>query len=416
MEVEEDLRLQEMRRNASYYYMRYLSTESHDWQSHAPPLVPWCDISESDYVAFYTAGYEQRLAPVRLSPGQQQQYDVTAYDREKGLITIRHTATGGQLDIMFENQVYVVRFCDKYTKRRYLFNLKALAQQLAACGVEYSTNKFAKITLRYRDGPSHLFFASGRLLETGTYSAAIARKSLDHTLALLRDRCHYGNLEIGRRRCENIVAKGSVKFEICLLVLCDTYPWCATYSGDFVGAIIRMRRLHHTRQQRQQQSCSTRLCSDDDEAEEEAEDEDADDDDNAGYEFLEEKDNVELYNTGFDQYVVPEKKEGDLFTVTEEEDEGPPSSSASTRRRAPLLGNVMRNPEEMEEAELDEVARGARKNNVTIIVFEKGKIICAGCKTERSVIASCARILPMLEACKKTPRNMERERQLQQRS
>lgn len=391
-------------RNHSYYFMRYLSSESREWQ-HAPPQYPpLCEISGEEYIAFYERRYRERTRPRLPRPIEASMGAITDYDRRKALIPIRNTATGAQLDMMPENYVYVVRFRDRYTKRRYLFNLDELALRLAEFGVDYNTNKFAKITLHYRDGPSHLFFKSGRMLETGTYNAVIARKSLDHTLALLREFGHYENIEIGRRRCENIVAKGSLKFELCIQVLLHMYPWCTRKAEKFVGVIIRVRDLHNRR------PLSIKKEEEDEDDNEDREPETIAVDETDEFEFLETENNDERYNQGFDYHVVPKLEkldEQEIVNVNAEEEEKKRQTGLSNR-----LLSVMRNPEEMDEADLDEVEAPGGEKNVTVIVFEKGKIICAGCKTERSVLRSCAAVLPMLEACKKTPRNLALEKEL----
>src|SRR5690242_13296449 len=144
MEVEEGIKEQEMRRNHSYYFMRYLSSESREWQHVPPALPPLCEISEEEYVAFYERRYRERTRPRIPRPIESAMGGpISAYDRRKALIPIRNTVTGAQLDMMPENYVYVVRFRDRYTKRRYLFNLDELALRLAPFGVDYNTNKFA---------------------------------------------------------------------------------------------------------------------------------------------------------------------------------------------------------------------------------------------------------------------------------
>ncbi len=384
----------------SLHFMRHLSTMQLD-EREFEALGTHALLPAEDYMDAYLARHAARNKPcaLQLSEGDR----ITPQDRAKDPIKIVNTLSGTVLTMLLENLVYVTYFRDKYTKRRCCFNLAALAILLGQCGIELSTSKFAKITLRHLYGPSHLFFSSGALLETGTYDAAIARKSLNHTMQLLYDVCGYHNIEVGARKCQNIVAKGILDFELCLLVLRDKYPDCVTYKcKQFVGAIIRLRRK---RGPASAATLAQQLTRED--GGEASSDEEVDDE----YECLEVRDTDQLYNSAFAYYDADDARERQTTDAEELAaldvicgEEGASGGGVDDLG----LGDA----EELDERDLNQV----KKKNVTIIVFAKGRIICAGCKTTRGARLACARVLPMLEACRKSDRsNWELEKKLQAR-
>lgn len=405
----------EKQKNAdALQFMRYLSTVQLDeremaalgatdeWRAqHADCVDVAAEIEQ------YIARHEARNAPRLVCLGETDR--ITPEDRRKEIIDVINTLTGTKLTMMPENLVYVAYFRDKYTKKRCLFSLPALANALAQFGIEFSTSKFAKITLRHLYGPSHLFFGSGALLETGTYNAAIARKSLNQTI-LLMELAGYTNVEVGRRKCQNIVAKGTLDFELCLLVLRDKYPDCVTYKcKEFVGAIIRLKKKKGPASP---QTLARQLAAGDgDTGDEESSDDEADEE----YECLEVHDNDQLYNSGF-AYYDPEEAQG-RQEVDEAELAALDAITGAGTATGPEvdpndgLDVGVSKADEMDERDLAQV----KKKNVTIIVFAKGRIICAGCKTTRGARLACARVLPMLEACRKTRQNTELEKQLERK-
>jgi TATA-box binding protein (TBP) (component of TFIID and TFIIIB) len=371
------------------------------------------EVDEAAQIEEYIARHEARNRPRLVQLRDEDR--ITEEERRKELIKIVNTVSGVELTMMPENMVYVTYFRDKYSKRRCLFSLPALASALAPYGVEFSTSKFAKITLRHLYGPSHLFFGSGALLETGTYNAVIARKSLNHTIQLL-ELAGYCNIEVGRRKCQNIVAKGTLDFELCLLVLRDKYPDCVTYKcKEFVGAIIRLKKKKGPASAL---TLGQQLTSDGggamDETAAGADSEESSDEDDDEYECLEVHDSDLLYNSGFAYYEAPEAQ--DRQELDEDEmaalDAIVQAGSAPGADPASSDGLVgVRKADEMDERDLAQV----KKKNVTIIVFAKGRIICAGCKTSRGAKLACARVLPMLEACRKTKQNSELEHRLERK-
>lgn len=430
----------ELRLNQRYYFMKYLSTVKLDHDELELLRIVSQTITEKEYITHYTNN--RRSLPAMIDIDEKDR--ITPSDREHEWIRIKGDEPDSILILMTENLVYVTYLRNKWSKKKIRLNLEALAIMLAPYGVEYSTNKFAKVTLRLRGGPSHLFFSSGAMLETGSYSATIARKSLNQTLVLLKTVCKFDNIEIGERRCENIVAKGTLKFELCLLLLKDSYPSYVQYNtsntaGAFVGAIIRLRKINtHQKKSRVTKTPKEKVAqkeeemvidgsteptdedSDDDddsedEEEEEEEEDEAGDDNFSDYEFLEVTDNNEICNSGFDYYSVPENIAKDLMDDEEELNILNMMCCTSTggypkkkkRRKANIL--TMVDPNDIDGYEPDEEVK---VKNITIIVFEKGRIICAGCKNERSVYINCDRVRDMLLTCKKTPKNIAKEKEL----
>ena len=125
-------------------------------------------------------------------------------------------------------------------------------------------------------------------------------------------------------------------------------------------------------------------------------------------------DSDQLYNTGFAYYDTEEAQ------VRQDVDDAELAAldaitGAGTATGAEVASDGLDvgvvKGDEMDERDLAQV----KKKNVTIIVFAKGRIICAGCKTTRGARLACARVLPMLEACRKTRQNTELEKQLERK-
>ncbi len=505
----ETAQLRELRLNRQYYFMKYLSPmQLTEYELEKLRIVEQT-VHENEFINYY---YETSQHKPALIPFDEKDR-ITKEDREPEWICIRGDTPMQELVLMIENLVYVTHFCYAFNGKRFIINLETFAVLLAKYGVEYSTDKFAKITLRCRDGPSHLFFGSGAMLETGAYNSIIARKSLNQTLSLLQLVCKFDNIQVSDRRCENIVAKGTLKFELCLHLLKDSYPSYVQYNtntaGAFVGAIIRLRKIvthqkkapthrpnenhshrHHRKRDRttddeerdnkvkvrrvlsndvNNQSINKRSFSDmknnrrnntnnnnnnnnnnnqyinnnddsnewdddyddsdedddeeeddeydeDEEEEEEEEDEDEiDQDENLDdYEFLEVKNNDIIYNTGFEHYNIPENIVRDEVDEAEIKAINAIASAGSQqnkrlKKRKKLNILSMVDPNNIDGFEPDE---NVKVKNITIIVFEKGRIICAGCKNTRSVYINCDKVRMMLYTCRKTPANLAREREL----
>lgn len=475
---DETPQLKELRLNTRYYFMKYLSPmQLTEYELERLKVVEQT-VHENEFINYY---YLTRGQPKPALIPFDEVDRITKEDREPDWICIRGETPMQELVLMIENLVYVTHLCYAFNGKRFIINLETFAVLLAAYGVEYSTDKFAKITLRYRDGPSHLFFGSGAMLETGAYNSIIARKSLNQTLRLLKVVCKYDNIQVSDRRCENIVAKGTLKFELCLHLLKDTYPSYVQYNtsnvaGAFVGAIIRLRKIvthqkkptsHHRVDHKKKKSLGFAMKiengdkkvkknnnnnntirkrthddmrnyaeynddedddysdddsdSDDDDEEDDEDDDEEDDDDEIDpdenfddYEFLEVNNNDVIYNTGFEYYNIPENTERETVDEDEIKAINAIASAGSqhnkrSRKRKKLDILAMVDPNNIDEFAPDE---NVKVKNITIIIFEKGRTICAGCKNTRSVYINCDKVRMMLYTCRKTPANLVREREL----
>lgn len=476
--VDESPKLAELRLNTRYYFMKYLSPMKLSEYELERLKVVEETIHENEFINYY---YHTRQSKPALIPFDEEDR-ITKEDREPEWICVRGETPMQELVLMIENLVYVTHLCYAFNGKRFIINLETFAVLLAAYGVEYSTDKFAKITLRYRGGPSHLFFGSGAMLETGAYNSIIARKSLNQTLRLLKVVCKFDNIQVSDRRCENIVAKGTLKYELCLHLLKDSYPSYVQYNtsnvaGAFVGAIIRLKKIvtHQkkpaTRRADHKKKKETKSMmiengskkskirkennnnnndeenrkrtfskmdgfkpdnenddydndsedddedeyDDDEEEEDEEEEDEIDQDENFDdYEFLEVENNDIIYNTGFEYYNIPENivrqqvEEDEIKAINAIASAGSQHNKRSRKRRKIDILSMV-DPDHIDEFEPDE---NVKVKNITIIVFEKGRIICAGCKNTRSVYINCDKVGGMLYTCRKTPANLAREREL----
>ena len=490
--VDETPQLTELRLNTRYYFMKYLSPMSLTEYELEKLKVVEQTVHENEFINYY---YNTRKSKPALIPYDEADR-ITKEDREPEWICIRGETPMQELVLMIENLVYVTHLCYAYNGKRFIINLETFGVLLIPYGVEYSTDKFAKITLRYRGGPSHLFFGSGAMLETGAYNSIIARKSLNQTLRLLQVVCKFDNIQVSDRRCENIVAKGTLKYELCLHLLKDSYPSYVQYNtsnvaGAFVGAIIRLKKIvthqkkpatRRSDHKKKKGSMSMTMMieeksrkskkgkeysnnnnnnnnnnkkslkrtfseidgyehddddednnsnydewgsnedydeddeeDDEDDEEEEEEEDEIDQDENLDdYEFLEVNNNDIIYNTGFEYYNIPSNIERDATEEAEIKAINAIASAGSqhnkrARKRKKIDILSMVDPDHIDEFEPDE---NVKVKNITIIVFEKGRIICAGCKNTRSVYINCDKVSGMLYTCRKTPANIARERDL----
>jgi len=482
-------KLTELRLNTRYYFMKYLSPmQLTEYELERLKVVEQT-IHENEFIDYYnhTRKFEPAMIPFK------EEDRITKEDREPEWICIRGETPMQELVLMIENLVYVTHLCYAYNRKRFIINLETFAVLLAKYGVEYSTDKFAKITLRLRGGPSHLFFGSGAMLETGAYNSIIARKSLNQTLCLLQDVCGFENIQVSDRRCENIVAKGTLKFELCLHLLKDTYPSYVQYNtsnvaGAFVGAIIRLKKIvthqkkpashrvehkkkkndhgsmmkiensekkgkmrkeyynnnnnnnnnnleNHKRKRNSDEYDSDEeddYYDDDDDDDDDDEDDDDDDDDDEeeeedeieqdenfdDYEFLEVDNNDIINNSGFEYYNIPENIIRDSVDEDEIKAINAIASAGSqhnkrARKRKKIDINTLLDPNNIDGFVPDETVKA---QNITIIIFEKGRTICAGCKKTRSVYINCDKVRMMLYTCRKTPANLARERELKLQS
>jgi TATA-box binding protein (TBP) (component of TFIID and TFIIIB) len=366
---------------------------------------------------------------------------VTEADRKRSILRIRIPDTEVYVDVMLENYVYVTYFRNKHTKEKYRLNLCELAIMMLCYGILYCRSKFTKITLKYTNGPSHYLFGSGALVESGTYSPVIARKMHDHTMRILREHCHYESIEIEERKCQNIVAKGTLPFSVCLVLLKARHPNFVQYTDDFAGAIIRVNKIdnktrciptynlknrrHYKRQKITLYTYETDTRKEEEEEGEDNEDEDDiddveeeeeeeviehyhsnnnndDDSSSSSYEHFEMHDDDKICNENFDYHIPdPEllkQRASSEYTVLEKK---------SQRNKDHLL--QIHNADDLDEYQVEALTK---KKNVTILVFPKGRIICAGCKNRDQIIKAYAKSLDILASCSGTPENKLAEEKL----
>lgn len=363
---------------------------------------------------------------------------ITDSDRERPLHRITHEETGAYVNVMIENYVYVTYFRHAITKESYPINLHDLGIKMLPFGIQHSKNKFTKITLKYVGGPSNYIFRSGAMVESGTYSPAIARKKHNNTMKILREYCGYKHIEVRDRIAQNIVAKGTLPFGVCLMLLRERYKSFVEYEDDnFAGAIIKIKRLdtflanktkvsskkhkhkkhkskhhhhHHHDDNTKTMAIDGTLVEDEEEDEEEGDDENED-----SYEFYEAVDEDVFYNQGFDCY---QPTEADRLSAAargtsnnNNNNNSNTNASSSTTARQSDSHSVLNlhNPSELLE---QRYLAPKKKEKKTVLVFAKGRIICAGCKSRNDILKSYGKVLEFLEACRDTPQNKAADAEL----
>ena len=351
-------------------------------------------------------------------------------ERKRIKYTVVCTESGVEVEVMVENHVYVTYFRNKYTKEDYTLNLSELATLLLRYGVQYSDNKFTKVTLKYTYGPSHYFFRSGAMVESGTYNPIIARKTHNMSMNILYDVCGYDNIEIKERKCYNIVAKGTLKFGVRLLLLLQQYPTIVQYDDEkFAGAIIRLNKVHTFRESSQKRKNPRKIhkkkCRLDSSSlgiyatvntsssssSSSSDDEPSYSDVNSGsssssgeYEYFEEGNDDRRYNENFEYFQVDEAE----LDARRRESESQ-STHKMVQKKALKKKDLLQmhpNAYDLNQYERDALMK---KKNVTILVFEKGRMICAGCRNTRNVLKAIGVVTPMIALCRDTPHNQKLE-------
>lgn len=373
-----------------------------------------------DFLRQYEAKRQLREPRLRASPEDM----ITDEERKRIKHTVTCPAKNVKVEVMVENYVYVTYFCNRYTKEDYLINLNDLARQLLRYGVQYSDNKFTKVTLKYTYGPSHYFFRSGAMVESGTYNPIIARKTHNMSIRLLREECGFDNIEIKKRKCHNIVAKGTLKFPVSLEALKAQYPFVQYDEDKFAGAIIRLNKMPLATSKRRRDTPKTKKLrkkkcridtshlnhsiitpssslSEEEEGESDEDEEEADESHNPSssssssssgeYEYFDEADDDRRYNENFEYLEVDETT---LAEIQRQSGTYRMAQKKTLKKRDIL--QLHQNPYELTQYERDALMK---KKNVTILVFKKGRIICAGCRKTRNVLKAYATVLPMLAAC-----------------
>jgi len=358
----------------------------------------------------FIASYRQRVT--EFQPQRVTQDFLTTEEESQEVITIRYTRQPGMvLTMMVENCVFSVRFIDSGTGELFDFNLAKLSEATLPYGTEFSKNKFAKVTWRFLNGPSLLFFGSGAAVLTGAPNPEISCKALDYSVARLREFPLYSQLAIGKNVLENIVAKGMLPFRVCLHVLKSRFPNAVQYTKKkFTGAVIRVSNIMMQRERSRSDRTGSRYSNH------------SDSDSSDSYDYAEEeKERQKKERVYASRKCEITKNQAPVKTqrVEEEEDDADEEEDEETeqdeeqRAEKIIRDAVLRvcNPENLDQHELRTLLRS--KKNVTLIVFDTGLKICAGSKLLNEMRKSCSYVLvEMLIPCRETEENMLLEKEL----
>jgi len=363
--------------------------------------------------------FARQSKPVVVATGDDR---ITDEDRKRRAIRI--TVGDDYIDVMFENYVFVSYFCNRHTGDKFRLSLCELATKLLPYGVGYGKNRFTKVTLRYLLGPSHYFFGSGVKVESGTYSETIAFKTHHNSMRMLKETCGYDSIAVRKRKCQNIVAKGTLERGICLLLLKHKYPNYVEYSTDFAGAIIRVNKIDADQcDAPSSRRGRRRRRRDDDDEDEDAsssyddddddDDEEEDDDSSSSYEYDEENPyEKKTCHEDFDYNMVDEevrKRNEALLMANEAKCEYRVMDKKPVKQKDLLTLAVAHNPDDLNDYQVKALTQ---KKNVTVLAFLKGRVICAGTKSNKEALKTFAKVMPMLASCADTEQNRAAEAEL----
>lgn len=358
---------------------------------------------------------EESPAALVIATGDDK---ITDDDRKRTAYRVEVGTT--HIDIVVENYVYASYFCNRHTGAPYPLGLRELAIKMLPYGIQYSKNKFTKVTLKYLNGPSHYFFGKGVLVESGTYGNAIGYKCHHNSMRILRETCLYDSVCVKKRRCQNIVAKGTLPFGLCIELLKHRYPNYVQYDKTkFAGAIIRLNDVDADRSRhRRHNSSSSSSHSDETDSSDDDDDEydSSSSSSSSSYEYYERMPYEEkTCHEDFDYNVLVDRetrKRNEALLRKKEE---------HVWEKKPLRHKDMvqlHNPDELDDYQVEALTQ---KKNETILVFSGGRIICAGCRSDAAVCKSFDKVMPMLENCQDSEMNKAAEadhlkRQQQQQS
>lgn len=295
-------------------------------------------------------------------------FPIRPLDKRKEKCRVRSTVNDVKVKFVIENYVRVTYLYNKDTGMPYTINLCDLGKNMLHYFVEYSRKKFSKINLRILGGGSHLIYASGIIVETGSNNEDNSAYLLEHTINILRRECHLTNIAIEKRECCNIVARGSIEGKsLCLNVLLKQFPW-AKKKDRFTGVIITVKDM-------------------DDYFKDIAYNENMDD----GDEF------------DFTSSYAMENKE--------EEDENALISRINGHVKSPIVNIKIENDRLEALDEYQYLITGSGSEKGTFLIFEN-QIIGAGCKPRSKLRLSCERLQRILAPCIATKENLEWEARL----
>jgi TATA-box binding protein (TBP) (component of TFIID and TFIIIB) len=262
------------------------------------------------------------------------------------------------LKFTLKNTVRVTYLYNKDTKQPYTINLCALGKNMLPYFVEHSRKKFSKINLRYLGGGSHLIYASGIIVETGSNNEANSLYLLEHTFNILRTECHLTNVVIQKRECCNIVAHGSIRGGIlCLATLQSRYTWTQK-KEPFIGVIITVEDMENHYREDDFSNMVNNTQSD------------SKSKNDVEFSFVPSYNNKE---NDYDEMTVISRINGD----------------------APMLDVKI---EKDRLSTLEDFFSGTENNKGTFLVF-KDQVICAGCKPMDRLRLSCERLHRILQPC-----------------
>lgn len=323
---------------------------------------------------------------------------ITDEDRERAPLRIENG--DAYIDVVIENYVYASYFCNRHTGEKYRFALRELAAQLLGYGIQYSKNKFTKITIKYLNGPSHYIFGSGALVESGTYSDTIAYKTHHHSMRILAEHCHHPSIAVKKRKCQNIVAKGILPFGLCLVLLKHKYKNCVEYdsSEGFVGAIIRPDNIDH--------EPSTHHHEWD---ESESETDSQSDDSSSSYEYFERLNRKQrMCHPEFDYNMIDkEERKRQTEALLKRQ-----ANDSLLQEKEPLNVHDVIQAQNMVDLDDYQLNVLTKKKKITILAFSGGCIICAGTTDPEEMVKTYSKVLPMLSSCRDSEANKLAEAEL----
>lgn len=388
-----------------------------------------------EIISVTQTGPSEKISPPLLVTSEEDR--IILDDRDRTLLRIEND--DAYVDVMIENYVYVSYFCNRNDGSRYRLALRELAIRILGYGIQYSKNKFTKLTIKYLNGPSHYFFGSGVLVESGTYSDAIAYKTHHHSMRILKEYCHYDSICVKKRKCQNIVAKGTLPFGLCLVLLKHKYPGLVHYNcEDFAGAIIRPGNMDDemhdkgSKRRHRVNRKSTKTITEgydaySDDEDEDGEDEEDDesssftkttsssgksegDDSSSSYEYFSKSEYAgKTCHPDFDYNMIDkEERRRNEALLQKIEDE----SLYRVLEKKPLRQKELLQMHNAADLDDYQVTALTRKKKVTILAFLKGCIICAGSKEDKEVKKVYSKVLPMLYSCRDSDENKAAEAEL----
>lgn len=326
-------------------------------------------------------------------------------EKERFSVVMEDTNPKSEIRYMIDNYVHVTKFINSLTGEHYNFNLVSLAIRLLNYYVEYSCKKFAKVNKRHFKGPSHLFYKSSVVVETGSDNHALSRRLLKETLVILREECGFPHINIEHRSCQNIVATGYFSDTICLNVLQQRFQETRRDEEEdsFKGVIVKQRTL-------KQYMSDINECSD-------SEDEVLNEGDQIieeGYvrtkDYKDDGDDSELLREmNLPIAYKPKSHEVTRKRKRSSEEEEEEESPRSEDEEDPFV---------LEIRETDEhYTHGiGKRRNCTTLVFQMSQIICTGCRSDVELHRSLIPLCKLLDECKESnPENRKLENELAKR-